>query len=242
VAETQDMHKTGLFEPEEDDFLLTCSLASGLWMVVVPYVEQFDVYYVDRYPDRRRRRLMQLYKECIRRQLALNGGGTHLSKNPTYCGRVETLIETFPDARFVVPMRNPNETIPSLLKMMQTTWTLQGRDEEVVERALHAIVEMSFDSYEHPIEVLDAHPEVRHSIVDYRDLVAYPGATLRRLYAELDLELTPATAAAFDSAGGGHETTHRYDLDEFGLDADLIRTRLAPFFDEYDWDTPGGQP
>ena len=35
-AETNDMHRTGFFAAEEDDFLLTSSLASGGWIVSVP--------------------------------------------------------------------------------------------------------------------------------------------------------------------------------------------------------------
>jgi len=66
---------------------------------------------------------MNFYKECVRRQLYMNGGERiHLSKNPTFCGRVESLLEVFPDARFVVLYRNPQETIPSLLKLMKFSW------------------------------------------------------------------------------------------------------------------------
>ena len=102
---------------------------------------------------------MAFYRECVRRQVALNGGRTHLSKNPTFCGRIESLIETFPDAKFVVLMRNPNETVPSLLKMLQTSWTLQHRDERLIAESLRILAEQSFHTYEHPLDVLTAHPE-----------------------------------------------------------------------------------
>ena len=97
------MHKTGFFVPEEDDAFLTWSLCSGFWILMFPFMGELDFYHVDQWPERKRRRAMGFYKECVRRQIALNGGGTHLSKNPTFCGRVETLIETFPDARLLCP-------------------------------------------------------------------------------------------------------------------------------------------
>ena len=88
---------------------------------------ELDFYYVDERSPRARRRLMRFYKECVRRQLYLNGpAGSHLSKNPTFSGRVESLIETFPDARIVVLMRDPRETIPSLLKLLQTDVARRG--------------------------------------------------------------------------------------------------------------------
>lgn len=183
---------------------------------------------------------MAFYRECVRRQVALNGGRTHLSKNPTFCGRIESLIETFPDAKFVVLMRNPNETVPSLLKMLQTSWTLQHRDERLIAESLRILAEQSFHTYEHPLDVLTTHPETPWCVVDYRDLVAQPLETMRYVYDELGLDMPaalPAEIAA--SRGQGHETTHRYSLDEFGLDPQAIQVRLAGLFDHYGWDTEG---
>jgi hypothetical protein len=242
-AETNDMHKTGFFVPEEDDFLLTWSLGSGFWIVLFPFMGELDFYHVDRWTVRKRQRVMAFYKECLRRQLALNGGGIHLSKNPTFCGRVEALIETFPDARFVVPMRNPFETIPSLLKMMQTEWHLRGHDAQLIRDSLRVLADQSFDAYEHPLEVLARHTETPSCVVDYRDLVNEPAITLRRIYNDLELELTSATAESIDSAQGqAHESAHRYNLAEFGLDPHEIHTRLAALFERFNWadvDTEG---
>ncbi|WP_183506428.1 MULTISPECIES: sulfotransferase [unclassified Mycolicibacterium] len=239
-ADTNDMHRTGFFAAEEDDFLLTWSLGSGFWIVLFPYLGQLDFYHVDRWSERKRRRMMSFYKECVRRQLALNGGGTHLSKNPTFCGRVEALIETFPDAKFIVPMRNPYETIPSLLKMLQTSWALQGRDDQLILESLAILADQSFDSYCHPLEVLARHPEIRSCVVDYRDLVGQPAVTMTRVYDELDLTMPPEVAAAVSaSRGQGHETTHRYSLEEFGLEPEAIHLRLAALFDQFGWDSEG---
>jgi hypothetical protein len=238
-APTDDMHKTGFFVPEEDDAFLTWSLCSGFWILMFPFMGELDFYHVDRWPARKRRRVMAFYKECVRRQIAANGGGIHLSKNPTFCGRVESLLETFPDARVIVPMRNPDETIPSLLKMLQREWGLRGRDERLIAKSLRVLADQSMDSYEHPLEVLARHPEVRSVVVDYRDLLRQPEATMRHIYAELELELSPLAAKAFQSAGSGHESAHRYSLEEFGLDPQEIHTRLAALFDRYQWDIEG---
>lgn len=240
-APTDDMHKTGFFVPEEDDFFLTWSLCSGFWIVMFPFMGELDFYYVDRWPDRKRQRVLGFYKECVRRQIALNGGGTHLSKNPTFCGRVESLIETFPDARFIVPVRNPDETIPSLLKLLKNEWELRRRNEQLIAKSLRVLADQSFDAYQYPVKVLAGHPEVRSAVVDYRDLVREPEATMRRIYRELELDASPTAAKAFEAAaaGGGHESAHRYSLAEFGLDQREIHTRLADLFEQYRWDTEG---
>ena len=175
----------------------------------------------------------------MRRQVALNGGRTHLSKNPTFCGRIESLIETFPDAKFVVLMRNLNETVPSLLKMLQTSWTLQHRDERPYRRVAAHPGRAVVPTYEHPLDVLTAHPETPWCVVDYRDLVAQPSETMRCVYDELGWTCPGASAEIAASRGQGHETTHRYSLDEFGLDPQAIQVRLAGLFDHYGWDTEG---
>lgn len=235
---SQGMHESGLFAAEEDGFVLALSCASGFWAVLLPIMGKADTYHVDRWPARRRERHMRFYKECVRRQLYLNGAHkTHLSKNPGFTGRVEALVETFPDARFVVPVRNPYETIPSLLKLLETSWRLRGRDEAMIRGSLRVLAENSFHGYLHPFEVLERHPEVPQVVVDYRDLVSDPAATVRSVYAELGLEVSPSFAAVLDQARGrAYTSTHAYSLEEHGLEADEIRSRLAVLFDRFGWD------
>ena len=215
-------------------------MASGAWIALFPYMGRFDFYHLDRWSPARRRTVMEFYKQCVRRQLVLNGRSVHLSKNPTFCGRIDTLIEIFPDAKFVVLMRNPYETIPSLLKMLQTSWRLRDHDEQLITESLTLLADQSYHSYRHPIDVLARHPEIRSCMVDYRTLVAEPGETMRHVYDSLDLDLPTALAASFDaSRGTGHETLHRYTLEEFGLDPRAIHTELADLFEQYSWDTEG---
>jgi len=234
------IHPMSLTAPEEDDFVMTYACASGWWSVMLPYIDGVDFQYVDEWPAKRRRRLMNFYKECVKRQLYLNGADKiHLSKNPTFCGRVESLIETFPDARIVVPVRNPYETIPSLLKLMQTAWQLRHWEEEKIKRSLLPLVEQSFHSYTHPFAVLARHPDTPQAIVDYAELVAHPKSTVEDVYARLGLPVSAelsAVLAAEESRARAHKSAHRYSLEEFGLTSDSIRTRLADLFDRFGWD------
>jgi hypothetical protein len=239
-GKTRDVHAMGLTEYEEDDGVLTYSCASGAWIVRLPWLGELDFYHVDELPARKRRRMMRFYAECVRRQLHLNGPHKiHLSKNPIFAGRVESLIETFPDARFVVPFRNPYETIPSLLKLMQLAWRLRRWSDAEMQPSLRVLAEQSFHTYRHPLEVLARHPEVRHAIVDYAELVADSKKGVESVYAKLGFQVTPeydAWLAARQSRGEKHETSHRYDLAEFGLSADEIQSRLADLFERFHWD------
>lgn len=170
----------------------------------------------------------------------LNGAGrTHLSKNPVFCGRIESLLEVFPDARIVVAMRHPYETVPSSLKLMKSSWKYRGWDEARIQRNLAAVSAKSFHMIRYPLEVLARHPETRQAVVDYRDLVAEPKRTVGQVYAQLGLPVTPIFAAALveeQKKAKKHETSHTYSLAEFGLDDSRIRAELAEQFVRIAWE------
>lgn len=238
---TQHIHKMGLTIPEEDDLMYFNSCASGFWLTKLPYMSELDFFHIDRRPAASRRRMMKFYRECVRRQIYLNGSHRiHLSKNPTYCGRVESLIEAFPDARFVVLYRNPYETIPSLLKLLNVGWKLQGNlSLERIRESNEVMTGLSYETYLYPLEVLSRHPETPCAVIDYRRLTTDPKGTIEDVYRDLGLAITPDYAAFLDAESARnkrHETEHRYSLAEFGLDDREIRQRLAPLFEKFGWD------
>ncbi len=239
-AAVRAVHRMGLTEPEEDDMVLYWSCASGFWITKMPYMGDLDFYHVDRFAPRRRRRLMRFYHDCIRRQLYLNGEDRiHLSKNPVFAGRIEALIEEFPDARFVIPVRNPNETIPSLLKLVSSGWKRLRWDPERVSRCLRIMADQSFHTYTYPLEVLERHPSTPHAIIDYRELSGDPASAVESIYRQLGLPMTDAYRSVLAAEAGrerGHVSGHEYSLEEFGLEADEIRERLAPLFERFGWD------
>ena len=237
---SRHMHEMGLTQPEEDDIVLYWSMAAGFWITKMPYMGDLDFYYMNDWPARKRRRYNDFYRECIKRQLHLNGTDKiHLSKNPMYSGRVASLHEAFPDARFIVNVRDPNETIPSLLKLVRAGWKQLGWDPERQKRCLSILAGQSWHTYKHPIEFLDAHPNVKGAIVDYRDLTADPSATIEKLYQDLDLPMTTEFRERLAQQGKRereHKTRHTYSLEEFGLEPEAIRTNLAELFERFGWD------
>ena len=236
---TRDIHAMGLFKPEEDDLFFYYSCASGFWSTKVPYLGKIDFFAIDGWPEHRRRRLMRFYRECIKRQLYVDGAEkTYTSKSPVFAGRVEALLEEFPDARFGITLRDPGETIPSLLKLLETAYRLQGASPEDAKRALEAQVEISLASYLHPHEVLARHPEAKRALIDYAQLTAEPRAAVEKMYAELGFDVAPEFArvlAAEEARATKHETQHRYSLEEFGLAKNELRERLAPLYAQFHW-------
>ncbi len=246
-AKGRQMHPMSITGPEEDEFLLALSCLSGVWVTLFPYMRELDyLYYTDRMPARRRRRILRFYAACVRRQLYLNGTDrTHCSKNPTFAGKMESLLETFPDARFVVMNRNPYETIPSLLKMMERNWKASDCDPARMKDSLDCLARQSFHTYLYPYEVLAQRPGVPRAVVDYRDLVERPKATVEQVYADLGIPMTEQLAQALteeELRSRSHRAEHVYTLEEFGLEREEIRRELAVLFERFGWDDAAHAP
>ena len=107
-----------------------------------------------------------------------------------------------------------------------------------MQHAFRSFAEASYHYYLHPLDVLDVHPEVPSAIVDYSDLVTDPAATMRRVYDEIGIGMVPEQEKALaEEKGREYRSGHTYSLDEFGLEADEIRTRLAPLFERFGWES-----
>ena len=236
------IHNMGLWVPEEDDFVMNVTFFAAYWQLPAPLMDTNDMFYLDKKPAAQRRRVMNTFKECVRRQLYLNGGNkTHLSKNPVYSGRVGSILEAFPDARIVVNMRDPLECVPSNLKLMEGNYQGKGWDPADYAESLKVLEEMSYDCFHIPRQVLRQNPETPSMVVDYRELVAQPRETIEKLYHTLGLPMTDAYSAILeerDSKSRKHSTKHSYSTEEFGMDVSKMHRELAEFYEEYQWEVP----
>jgi len=230
--------------PEEDEFLFAPTFHSASLGVVFAYLKDMQPYtrFDDRIDARTRARLMRYYRECLQRQLYMNGNGlTHLSKNPLFSGKVASLVEAFPDARFAVMVRNPFETIPSIQKMMSRNYMAAGTDPVQIQEALSILSDNSLFTYRHPFEVLDAAPDAVWTAIQYEVLVADPSAAVEQVYAELGLPRTATSELAVKEAtqhARSYTPRHDYSMDEFGLNPHEIYAELEPIFERFGWPKP----
>lgn len=145
-------------------------------------------------------------------------------KSPGHTARIKTLLEVFPDARFVHIHRNPHDVFRStvhLMKKIAPWFAFQRTDYRGLED----------DVIRQYREVYDAYFEERHLIPDghlheirFSDLEADPVGQLRGLYSGLDL---PAFAHMEPPLRRYVDSVASYKKNEFQeLPADL-RERLS---------------
>lgn len=233
------MHNMSLWNSEEDQFVMRGAFVTQQWSLDIPMMDVIDIFHVDQMPQKKRRRWLHHYRECVKRQCLRNGGNKiHLSKNPVMCGWVGALIETFPDARIVVMMRDPAQCIPSVLKLVELTWKGKGWNRPDYERSLQMLTDVSFESFHHPVEVLSRHPATPQVVVDYRELTTQPRATVHKIYSALDMPLTESFDSFLQSQEEkekSHKTDFRYSIDDYAVSREDIEAQLSNFYDTYHW-------
>lgn len=236
---TRHIHNQGLWIPEEDQFVMKASFVTQQWALDLPLMDEIDLFHIEALSAKRKQRWMQFYKACVKRQLLFNGGDkTHLSKNPLMCGWVNAIIETFPDARIVVMVRDPMQCIPSTLRLVEINWKGKKWRKEQYDGAQKALTQIAFDSFKLPVQVLAQRPETPHYFVDYRDLVSSPKQTVQSIYSALEISMSEDYAdylTGQEEKEKKHSSHYRYNIDDYAVTPAEIEAELEDFYQQYQW-------
>jgi hypothetical protein len=243
TKEINQMRPVGLMKQEEDEFLMIISFASPAIVVLFPYLDELNhmTAFDERVPPQKRQKVMRFYRECVLRQLYYHGGTrTLVSKNPSFTMKMRSLGEEFPDAKFVYMMRNPFETIPSLLDLMRVLWEKLGMDmkSKHIEQALNVLADDLVHDYKFAMEVLAEWPEDRYAIVEYNELTADVKATVEKVYDKLNLSISPAFEQKLNAELNRqkqYHSSHAYSLQEFGLSESKVYEELSDIIERFNY-------
>ena len=163
---------------------------------------------------------MNFYRGCIQRHLYFHGGKKiYLSKSPSFSGHIETLIEAFPNAKFIYIVRSPYEVVPSSINLWSFKWhvTLEP-DEEYPYK--DQVLDMIKDYYLHPYEVLKKLPELRYHFVYYDELMENPETSVQAIYDAFGFQIYPSFRRRLNRIIRRHQNYKRpkeYSLKKMGL-------------------------
>lgn len=122
LARDCKLHHVGLFEHEEDEWIMIHIFLSQLVLLAFPVggallypLVEFDNFSFDMIPSATRKSIMLYYKDCVRRHMYFHKRPKFLSKNPPFTMRLESLCMVFPDARFLCLVRDPLQCVPSMI-------------------------------------------------------------------------------------------------------------------------------
>lgn len=182
-----------------------------------------------------RKKWADAYMWFYKRLVLKHGGKPLVMKSPANAARLKLLTELFPDARFIYIARNPLAVFPSTVKLWRALYSTQGLhnppylDVWLDDYVLDMFVRLTedFEADKHLI------PKDRLIELRYEDLVEDPLATMRDIYAKLDIgdfAIAELAMRAYLDAQKEHRVS------EYELPPELKRKvieRLGPYIDRY---------
>lgn len=186
------IHPIDLWTPEEDAGILMYAWSHFFTWFLFPRREVLhESVLFDELPRRRRLAVMRFYGHLVRKHLYYHGRSgrrpvVFLSKNPAFTGSVRTLLEVFPDARFINLMREPKPTFESCMAWFSVWFGLLGERASTTPDPEH-VARLMQEWYRYPAEVLPSLPERQWMGVTLQELVDQPERVLRSLADRLEL-------------------------------------------------------
>ena len=236
------VHKIALRAPEEDEYLLLHLWSTlKVWTFTAMLEEAGRYTYFDaQIPQREKRNIQHFYKGCLQRHLHAHGTSDkhYLAKNPSYSPMIETLLELFPNAKFIYLARNPLEMIPSYISLTEEEWRILGDPPEPY-MCREWVVEMAKHWYTYPLQRLPELPKDQYTVVNFHRMVNQAEQVVSEIYERLNLEMDPAFRELLyqrATEARQHESQHDYALDEMGLSCQQIVAEFEEIFERFEFD------
>ena len=239
LEDVRGKHNWRLDGPEEDDFALFNNWSSASLVFPFDYAELIALLYGDRQSPLSRRRQFRFYEGLLKRQLFLYGTErVHCCKSPSFTLKIRVLRKFFPDARFVMMLRHPAESIPSLVDLMSWYWRGFGSPPDQVEATARALADANVDNYRSMAKLADELPADQFALVDYDALCRDPKAAVEGVYARFGSTIDPEYAAFLErerKAAASFVSGHDYDPEGQGPGRARLYELLGPLYARFGW-------
>jgi hypothetical protein len=184
-----DNMEAGWDKPQEDEFALAVLGQPSPYLTIAfpnhPPQDQ-DAFDVDRLPPRVRASWKRTFLHFLR-SLTFQDPRRLILKSPTHSWRIKTLLELFPDARFVHIVRDPYVVFPSSVNL----WKSLYRNHGLQTPTFAGLENHIFETFNHLYTRLEEGRRLvasdRFHEVRYEDLIRDPEGEMRLLYDRLDL-------------------------------------------------------
>jgi hypothetical protein len=233
-----DLHKMRLNQPEEDDALFLYAFESEAIFMLFPFVrELWEAGFPDALPAPDRRKLMSYYRSCLKRHLYANGPTkTLLSKTTQSSGTVESILEEFPDAKFITIVRHPYRSVASHVSLFVPVWKAHSPDIAKDGPEAREYARLAVEWYKHLHAFREHVAASQYYCIDYRDLTQNPRKTVEKVYEHFGWQMDKAYFARLEAATQRQrefKSKHEYTLEEFGLSKEWIQEELGELLDAH---------
>ncbi len=230
-----DNMRIGWDLPQEDEWALcNMGLPSPYFKVMFPNETMVDKAYqtLVELPDEQRQ-LWQQKLLWLMKSLTVRDYKPIVLKTPLHTFRVASLLEIFPDAKFIHITRDPFEVFSSTVHTWKRMYKYHGLQvptyEHLEEEVLQTFIEMfeAFDKDQSSIPIRQFYQ------LSYEQLSANPTESLTRIYTHFGF---PITQQASDAWNGYVSSTKHYEKNRHHLTGEqqqVIVTRWRAYFEQY---------
>jgi len=227
--EFKKIHSTSVDTPEECIHLLNhtfCDVQYGVEPMMEPYGSWFQ--------KQDLHKSYHYYADLLRMVQWQRPGKRWLLKTPGHLWALDILIEMFPDCSIIITHRNPLECVTSYASMMAALMA----NREFDKRTLGPVVmEYLARKMEKAIAVRKQSDKARFIDIQFEDFIDQPIATVEKIYSHFKLPISADTAKRMRDYAAAHTMgkhgKHEYQLEEYGLTADMILQRFDFYIREY---------
>ena len=191
----------------------------------------------DLQPRSRRIRSVQFLKGCFQRQIYYTGKTRIFAQTHFSTHRIKTLLEVFPDARFIYMHRMPEETLPSYFSLNYNAddviWGMHRFSSEQIQTFFNYRYAASLELYRYFYDLWHNNEIDKEKvlIVPYDTLRTDLMATFEKIIAHTGIEPSPALRRAVErqvEKQKNYQRAHKvHTLAEFGIDESRVKKDFA---------------
>jgi len=230
-GEFNDIHEVDPAAPEEDYLWLLPAGSCFILLLAFPFSPWLkQVGRLDTVPAHRRGPLLMFYKRCLQKHLYCAGSRKRLlSKNAAFASWAGSLSHLFPDAKFILCIREPKSALSSQLSSLASARSLFATDPGGTATT-RLFTEIFSGNYTHLERFTKEQPPASVAVVDIGDLKAGPARTIGAALEQLAIPLSPELTSALSRLKANHQSRHQHSPETFDLKDNEIEVCLRPAY------------
>ncbi|MDR2757380.1 MAG: sulfotransferase [Planctomycetaceae bacterium] len=235
-----DNMEAGFDRPQEDEFALTSmGLPSPYRNIIFPNnVSVIDTEYLTlcSLSEQQRQEWLQGLDIFLKSLTYLSPDKRIVLKSPPHTGRIRTILQQYPDAKFVHIHRHPYSIFPSTYNL----WMRLAQDEGAQKPKGNGLEDYIFDTFNTMYKVFEADLELlnpnQFCEIAYKELTENPVVTLEKIYQCLELGEFETVQPMFTEFSA---TQKSYQKNKFDLSQEMkeqITNRWHHYFERYGYE------
>jgi hypothetical protein len=244
-------HGLYLNKIEHDEFLFLHKLDTQFLLLLLAFDDRDhpELCFYDQQPESRRKSSVKFFKSCLQRQMFYTGKSQVIAHAHFSTCRIKTLLEVFPDAKFIYLVRSPYKTIPSHLSLQYYTLKNLIGIQNISSDKLKKYFERRYDidieiyRYFYKLQKKGEISEDNVIISRYDELNLDFDKAIGKIMAFTEINPSKKLRQAIKEQAliqKNYKRKHQViELKEFGLSMDRIAKDFSFVFEEYGFDLKG---